>query len=208
MSTEIITKQAYELGHNNVHIADESRDFDAYLVKRPNSQDYKIEFRNVDDFEYPSHSIEFHGYESSLSITDYPYTDVHWPIMSKRMLDTLLAVGEFPYRTWDVSFVGFPDNAPAMMLEQGLSGGVRHDNEFVAVQLLEHLDIFDWENSVYRMSSLFPEEVDQIRKLVLKIPEQGLPPIFRLKVDNILLYVSPEGCAALEAENIRGVRFV
>jgi hypothetical protein len=90
----------------------------------------------------------FHGYESSLNDTDYPYENAGWPIMSKRMLNTLLSVREFPHRTWDVPFVGFPDNAPVMMLEKGLRGGVRHENEFVAVQLLEHQDIFDWETSV------------------------------------------------------------
>jgi hypothetical protein len=89
-----------------------------------------------------------------------------------------------------------------------LGSGISHDNEFVAVQLLEELDIFDWENSVYKMDSIFPDEVDQIRKLVLKVPEKGLPPIFRLTVDPVVLYISPEGRAALEAANIKGVRFV
>jgi hypothetical protein len=94
------------------------------------------------------------------------------------------------------------------MLIQELRDGVRHDNEFVAVQLLEHQDIFDLENSVYRMHSIFPDAIDRIRKLVLKVPEEGLPPIFRLKVSPVQLYVSTEGRAALEAANIKGIRFV
>jgi hypothetical protein len=208
MSTTTAIKQAYKLRHNATHIADTSREYDAYVVQWPGFLDYGLKFKDVTNFEYPSHNVEFHGYESSLSDTDYPYNDIRWPIMSKRMLSTLLEVKDFPHCTWDVPFVGFPDNAPVMMLEQGLSGGIRHDNEFVAVQLLEHLDIFDWENSVYEMDSMFPDEVDRIRKLILKVPEEGLPPIFRLKVDPILLYVSPEGRAALEAANIKGVRFV
>jgi hypothetical protein len=208
MLTTTAVKQAYKLKHDAVHIRDTSRDYDAYVVQWPEFLDYSIKFIDPESFDYPSHGVEFHGYESSLGDTDYPYNDVNWPIMSKQMLNGLLSVREFPHRTWNIPFVGFPDNAPAMMLEQGLRGGVRHDNEFVAVQLLEHLDIFDWENSVYEMHSIFPDEVDRIRKLALKVPEEGLPPIFRLKISPVQIYVSPEGRKALEIDNIRGVRFV
>jgi hypothetical protein len=207
MSTTAV-KQAYKLKHDAVHIKDTSREYDAYVVEWPEYREYGLKFCHPRNFDYPAHEVEFHGYESSLSDTDYPYENVAWPIMSKQMLNTLLAVREFPYRAWNVPFVGFADNAPEGLLREGLRGGVRHDNEFVAVQLLEHLDIFDWENSVYEMHPIFPEEVDRIRKLVLKVPEEGLPPIFRLKVDPALLYVSPEGRTALEAAKIKGIRFV
>jgi hypothetical protein len=208
MSTATLIKQAYELDHNPVNIRDTSREYDAYIVEWPEYRGYSIKFMDPDDFEYPSHDVKFQGYESSLSDTDYPYCSVSWPIMSKRMLNVLLSVKDFPHRTWNVPFVGFPDNAPEGLLIQDLRDGVHHDNEFFAVQLLEQLDIFDWENSVYRMHSIFPDEIDRIRKLVLKVPEEGLPPIFRLKVLSGQLYVSPEGRAALEEANIKGVRFV
>jgi hypothetical protein len=208
MSTTIVTEQAYELDHNPVHIRDTSREYDAYVVEWPEYREYSTKFMDPDDFDFPDHGVEFHGYESSLSDTDYPYANVSWPIMSKRMLNTLLNVKEFPHRTWDVPFVGFPDNAPELMLREGLRGGVRHDNEFVAVQLLEQLDIFDRENSTYKTYTAMPDEVMSIRKLVLKVPEEGLPPVFRLKVYPVQLYVSPEGRTALEAANIKGVRFV
>ncbi len=208
MSTTIAVKQAYELQPDAVHIADTSREYDAYIVQWPEYRDYGLKFKNLTAFEYPSHGVEFHGYESSLSDTDYPYNDLNWPIMSKRMLETLLSVREFPYRYWDVPFVGFPDDAPVMMLEEGLSGGVRHDNEFVAVQLLEQLDIFDRENSVYKDSNILSGAVNSIRKLSLHVPKDGLPPIFRLEVSPVRLYISPEGSAALDAANIKGVRFV
>jgi hypothetical protein len=207
MPTTTVVAQAYELKHDAVHIENTSREYDAYIVEWPEYRKYSTKFMDPDDFDFPDHGVEFHGYESSLSDTDYPYANVSWPIMSKRMLNTLLSIREFPHRTWDVPFVGFPDNAPEGLLREGLRDGVRHDDKFVAIQLLEQLDIFDWENSVYEMDSMFPEEVDRIRKLVLKVPEEGLPPIFRLKVYPIL-YVSPEGRAALESADVKGVRFV
>jgi hypothetical protein len=201
------TKQAYKLMHDAIHIEATSRDYDAYIVQWPEFLDYGLKFTDPDDFEYPIHGVEFQGYESSLSDTDYPYNDVRWPIVSKKMLNTLLEVKEFPHRTWNVPFIGFPDNVSDAMLEQKLSGGILHD-EFVAVQLLEQLDIFDWENSVYEEGYFDSDTVSSIRKLVLHTPEDGLPPIFRLKVSSVPLFVSPEGRAALEAANIKGVRFI
>jgi hypothetical protein len=208
MSTISAVKQAYKLKRNPLHIRDTSREHDAYIVEWPEYREYSTKFMDPDEFDFPSHGVEFHGYESSLSDTDFPYANVGWPIMSKRMLDTLLAVRKFPYRYWDIPFVGFADNAPEELLRKGLRDGVRHENEFVAVQLLEQLDIFDWKNSVYEMDEMFTDEIVEICKLVLKVPEEGLPPIFRLKVYPVTLYVSPEGRTALEAANIRGVRFV
>jgi hypothetical protein len=208
MSSIITVKQAYKLTYDLDHLEDTPRERDAYLVEFPGHLGYRGKFSKPNDFEYPTHNVEFQGYESSLSDTDYPFCDVRWPIMSKRMLNTLLTVRDFPHRTWDIPFVGFPDDTSDELLEKGIAGGIRHDNEFVAVQLLEQLDIFDWENSVYRMHSIFPDEIDRIRKLILKVSEDGLPPIFRLKVDPIQFYVSPEGRAALESANIKGVRFV
>jgi hypothetical protein len=208
MSTKTAVKQAYELDYNLSHLADTSLERDAYIVEWPEYRSYGTKFVDPDDFEYPSHGVEFQGYESFLSDTDYPYNNVSWPVMSKQMLSVLLSVRKFPHRTWDVPFVGFPDNAPEELLRKGLRDGVRHDNEFVVVQLLEQLDIFDWENSVYEMHPVFPDEVGRIRQLALKVPEEGLPPIFRLNIDPIALYVSPEGRDALEAADIKGVRFV
>jgi hypothetical protein len=207
MSTKTALKQAHELRHDAVHIEDTSREYDAYIVEWPEYREYSIKFMDPDDFEYPTHGVKFQGYESSLSDTDYPYCSVSWPIMSKRMLNVLLSVKDFPHRTWDVPFVGFPDNAPEGLLVQELRDGVHHD-EFVAVQLLEQLDIFDRENSEYKMHNVFPDEIGRIRKLVLRVPEEGLPPIFRLKVNPVPLHVSPEGRAALEAAHIKGIRFV
>jgi hypothetical protein len=208
MSTNVIAKQAYKLTNDVDHLIDTSRERDAYLVEFPNHLDYTTKFMDPDDFEYPTHRIEFQGYESILKDTDYPFCDVRWPIMSKRMLNILLSAREFPHRIWDVPFVGFPDNTSDELLEKGLSGGVRHDNEFVVVQLLEQLDIFDRENSVYRESDILPGAVNSIRKLALNVPDEGLPSIFRLKVSPVQLYVSPEGRAALEAASIKGIRFV
>jgi hypothetical protein len=206
MSTTAVIKQAYNLRHSVDHLNELSHDYDAYIVEWPEYLDYGLKFKQPNEFEYPSHGVKFQGYESCLSLTEYPFNDVSWPIMSRRMLNTLLKVREFPHRTWDIPIVGVPDNTPVKKLEKGLGGGISHDNEFVAVQLLEQLDIFDWENSIYKNSPINAKWVRDIRNLALHEPETGLPPIFRLTVAPTYLYVSPEGRAALEAAKIKGIR--
>lgn len=66
-----------------------------------------------------------------------------WPIMSKRMLDTLLSVGNFRHRAYPVVMV---DCGQIYNEELGTksSSGIEYHN-FLAVQVLEDLDIFDWE---------------------------------------------------------------
>jgi hypothetical protein len=204
--------QAYKLCYELDHLEKIQQDKDAYIVEWPEYRDYGTNFMGPADFEYPSHGVEFQGYESILSHTDYPYNNVGWPIMSRRMLYTLNSVRAFPHRIWEVPFVGFPDHTFHEHLRQGLSGGVRHDNKFAAVQLLtERLDIFDWENSVYRRyeggMAHHEGRVELIRKLALHVPPEGLPPIFRLKVRAVELFVSPEARTALEAAGIKGIEF-
>jgi hypothetical protein len=91
----------------------------------------------------------------------------------------------------------------------GLGGqrSEKEDHRFIAVQLLEHLDIFDWENSVYEPDLTRTDLVDSIDKLVLKQPQDGFPPIFRLSVYPYVLFVSGKARMALEQVGIRGVVF-
>ncbi len=207
MPITTLVKQAYRLKHDVDHLNELSHHSDAFIVEWPKYREYDNKFVEPDEFKYPSHGVKFCGYESCLNDVDYLHNNVSWPIISRRMLTTLLEVKEFPHRTWDVPFLGFPDNVSEELLRQGLSGGIRHD-EFVAVQLLDQLDIFDWENSVYTMSEALPGTISKVRKLALKEIEGGYPPIFRIKTKPVPLYVSLEGRAALEAANIKGIRFV
>lgn len=208
MSNIVATEQAYWLRHNLDHLVNATHSHDAYIVEFEGYRSYGTDFFHPDIFELPDHNLEFQGYDSILRETDFPYTNVRWPVMSKKMLNTLLSVQQFEFRCFEIPFAGFADNAPEVMLRQGLRDGVRYDDKFVAVQLGENLDIFDWEKSVYEMDDMFPKEVDRIRDLVLKVPEEGLPPIFRIAVDPVRLYVSPEAGVALEAADIKGIEFL
>jgi hypothetical protein len=157
------------------HYKEGERDqWDAYLIKFPGSD--KVRFWNAQPLNLPE-LIEFDAQTDVLGSIDYLVNALSWPIMSRRMLEVLLSVREFPHQVIPLVM----HETPVISEEVGSEGGPhirtgRVNHDYVAVQLLEHLDVFDWENSVYELDPDFPGEVDGFpEKLVLKEPESGFP---------------------------------
>jgi hypothetical protein len=202
--------RAYELSRNfddrNHYKEGERSQQDAYLVKFPGSD--KVRFWNAQPLKLLE-PVEFDAQTDVLGRIDYLANALSWPIMSKRMLDVLRSVRDFPHQVIPLVM----HETPVLSKEVGREGGPyirtgKVSHEYVAVQLLEHLDVFDWENSVYEVDPDFPGELDgSPKKLVLKEPKNGFPPLFRTKPLEARLYVSAEGRAALEIADIRGLRF-
>jgi hypothetical protein len=208
--TAIKTHQAYELyessSHREGYGETELPDYDAWLITE--SIDWttiKYSFWKPNLIHVPDH-IEFMCVWEFLQVNDlsrtrvtnYPHNRQGWPIMSKRMLEVLLSVQEFPHQV-----------IPIAMLSDHADSDEKN-YEFVAVQLLEHQDVFDWEKSVYERDPELPNCIESLEKLVLKETNGGFPPLFRIATVPLRtrLYVSLEGKAALEAAGIRGVNFV
>jgi hypothetical protein len=161
------------------------------------------------EMHIPESAKYWWGVESVLREIDYPYCKYgSWPIMSKRMLEVLLSVRDFPHQTIAIDI---KDATQVADVERGIGlkdSGI-HNHNFVIVQLLEQLDIFDWEQSVYEPSKISSSSfaVGEIKKMVLKEPETGFPSLFRVTTDATKLYVSAAARAALEAAGIGGVKF-
>ncbi|WP_163993683.1 imm11 family protein [Pyxidicoccus caerfyrddinensis] len=100
------------------------------------------------------------------------------------------------------------------------------DVEFLPVTLVDHQkdvvsrdyfimnvvagrDVIDLERSTVDMSSILPEDIDDVSELVLKddIPEEG-PKVFRPKHLRIYTMVDPTVQAALTAAGLTGVKFL
>jgi hypothetical protein len=219
-----VVHQAYELDHKLVY-PNSDFDHEAWIVQFPGWNNVLSGFAApqviemcgmeaferreqradglwyVNQFRLPEH-VEFETVGDIIHHTDYPYCKPRWPIMSKRMLDTLLSVREFPHQTIPITMIDCEVVHKPELGRNEKSGEEIHD--FVAVQLLEHLDIFDWERSDYKPDPAMP----RVDRLVLRVPEGGLPPLFRVKKRETYLYVSPEGRAALESAAIQGVDFL
>ena len=191
-----ICNKNYILNWDSSHFVD--LDSDAWLVKFPGYEN--IQLALLREYNLPER-IEFDAIFDVIQRSDFPINDVGWSIMSQKMLDILLSIGSFPHRV-----------IPLVMVDCEVigSGGKRSEKEnhrFIAVQLLEHLDVFDWENSVYEPDPTIKDLVDSIDKLVLKQPKDGFPPIFRLSVYPYVLFVSGKARMALEQAGIKGVDF-
>jgi hypothetical protein len=163
--------------HWNLDHLIDGADVDAWLRDFPNAPEESTFWRIKDDLNLPER-VEFDAIGEVFETIDYPYTDVRWPIMSKRMLETLLSVGDFNHRAYPLVMVDCEvidyaeDSSP-------IKSSIEYHNFFV-VQILEDLDIFDWDNSVYTRDSEAPQVLDSVQKLALKEPAGGFPPLFRV----------------------------
>jgi hypothetical protein len=201
MKQDICNKN-YILSWDLDHLID--LDNDAWLVKFPGYEN--IGLCLLREYNLPER-IEFDAVFDAIQSSDYPINNIDWNIMSQKMLNTLLSVGDFQYKAIPIVMV---DCEVVMVDDEAIGRSNRsekEDHRFIAVQLLEHLDIFDWENSVYEPDPTITDLVDSIDKLVLKQPQDGFPPIFRLSVYPYVLFVSGKARMALEQVGIRGVVF-
>jgi hypothetical protein len=152
--------------------------------------------------------ITFMGFDNLLAHTDYPYFSGmgFWPIISKKMLTTLLLAKDFPHQVIPI-IIKRANTFLQIEKENILS---TNSCDFVILQLLEHLDCLDMDKSEY---TCVPYNSNPsinrliVHKMVLKEPENGFPPIFRVKENEISLYVSTEAKKALEKAGIQGLDF-
>ena len=147
--------------------------------------------------------VELTGFFPTLLETDMPIMRPQLPLVSRKLLETLRSVGDFTHRALatrikdDVESSGGEPNYPVG----------RTTDQYVLIQVLEHLDILDLEHSRYSSHNERTGSVTGLEKAVLTIPAAGVPPLFRLRAARTHLLVSAAGRAALEASGIRGVRF-
>ncbi len=198
-----MSETAYQLRRDVKHLID--HDHDAWLLHKFDGWQ-NISFDMLKSYEnvLPD-ELEFGATFDTLAWNDYPTNNVYWPIMSTKMVDTLHSVGSFAHRT-----------IPIIMLDKRLGGFVdgkpvprdTENHDYVVLQLLEHSDFFDWENSTYEIDPDYPDYPENVSSLKLKTRPQGFPPLFRLSISPTYLFVSESAKLALEAANIGGVKFV
>lgn len=157
--------------------------------------------------------IDFVGFlDDRLHQTDFLYTDDSdlIPIISKRMLYVLRSVGEFPYKTISTRIYdyGFQNQGENDSEGCTIPPAGEFNEDYVSLQLLEHVDGIDYERTEFRASTnpdIFPP---YISNLVLREPVGGFPPIFRLaKKRTTYILVSPAAKEALEESDIKGIHF-
>lgn len=196
---------AYDLLHDSSQIED--ADDDAILVPF-DGQDQVCGWVGTRACVVPKPVL----FEANFQVTqqsDFPCNDVDWPIMSSRMIEILRTVGDFPHRLVPVRLIDRSVQGPARYLSDGRLRLEAVDDRFAAVQLIEHLDVVDWERSVFERDQIGPSIVlYSFDKLILLEPPGGLPPLFRVPAQKGLLLVSADARRALEEAGIRGITFM
>lgn len=203
------TEQAYRLKYNLDRFegyGEGEYDCDAELIEDRSSSSIERRFFSKPKPINIDGEIKLQGLLSDLEGIDYLYTKPTLPIISKRMLYVLKAIRDFPHQEIPVVIEDDAADFDRELKQWVLSGRV--NNNYVAVNILEHLDIFDRKNSIYKLGILDSNEVRAVTKLALHEPEEGLPPLFKLKVMPYDLFVSPEAKLALEESGITGIDFI
>jgi hypothetical protein len=209
--TNVMTgsQQVFELQISLMHregLAEYSQaDYDATVVKFPCWDYVCAAFWQPKQLNLPE-PIGFDANHDSLQTTDYVYNKEQWPILSKQMLSTLLSVGLFSHQV-----IPLVMNDTALKYDVNLKQWIRTSNknhDFIALQLLEQLDIFDFKNSVYQRSSRNPALLTRLDKLVFSEPNNGFPPLFRVQALPRRLFISAPAKTALEAAGIRGIQYI
>lgn len=203
VTTLSMTQQVFELSWS-ANFVDDDLDHESWLREFPDIEE--PEFWRAQEINLSEgKSIEFESPGDILQDVDWPYNDKGWPLMSLKMLNILLSVREFPHQALPVIMTD-----TTLYWDEGRQRGFQSDDKnhnFILLNLLEELDIFDWENSIYEPDELTPQYPCWVKKMVFKVPENGFPSIFKVSTHPARLYVSAEARTALEAANIKGVKF-
>ncbi len=196
---------AYRLFWDTKHLG--KTDEDATLVPFK-GKEYVCGWIGTEPLQVPDPVL----FEANFKVTrqsDYPCNDVNWPLMSPRMIEVLRSVGDFPHRLVPVRLVDHKVRRAARYVPDGSLRPEVMDDRFAAVQLTEHIDVVDWERSVFERDQIGPGIVfHSFDKLILREPSGGFPPLFRIPASKGLLLVSARARRALEAAGIVGIKFL
>jgi hypothetical protein len=184
--------------------------YDAALVPFDGSDlfDY-VMFETDEIFGYPV-PVEFQGLLKTVRQTDYPVTRPSLPLMSKRMVEVLESVGSFPHnilptRITDGVIGRSLSNKDAHYNEQGNLKPEFYTDDYVLIQLTEHLDVMDLERSEYESYDSELNLVKFVDKFVFKDIGRDFPPIFCLIHRPGILFLSEAAKEALETAGMKSL---
>lgn len=192
---------AYEIDWDMTHLRSDV--YDASLV-RFEGWEYVVSWYTTRHVAVPE-VIDFLADFSITQHSDFPCNDENWPLMSSRMIQIIRGVGDFPHRVIPVRLINRDVPRSKRHRRDGSLRPEVVDDRFAAVQLLQHIDVVDWQQSEFVRSQVNPEKVSHFDKLVLREPPGGLPPLFRVPANVGHLFASVATYEALQAAGTRGV---
>lgn len=186
------------------HLGDVERD--AFLVPFEGSNVMGSKLMGTKNVDLPE-KIFFEADFTVIPGIDFPIVDLSINVMSRRMLSVLLSVGKINYRAVPAVMVDYTYLGERFESPGKLKKDVPVNQDYAVIQLMEFTDAFDYDLSDYKQDEVFPEKVGQINKLVLKEPEGGFPPVFKLAECRRYLFITEKAKDALLSNEIQGCVF-
>jgi hypothetical protein len=150
--------------------------------------------------------VEFQGLLSTIRQTDFPAAEDGWPLMSKRMLAVLESVGPFPHRVLPARIIegriGRSLAEDPRYDEQGKLKPDFYTDDYVLLQLTEHLDAVDLDRSIYDIYHTDVKMISGLSKPIFRDIGQEYPPIFRCTQSPVDIFITEKAKRALEFAGI------
>ena len=180
--------KVYELNWEFDHLLDMNED--CSVVPFEGLENFRFQLGGIDVFTPPNGIVLQGNFKVIPQNTDYPIVDIAIPLMSKKMI--LLIEHNSQVRLNKVDATIIDDTFLGEIYDKAgnLSRDVKKNNEYQFVQILEYVQAFDYDSSIFKPLRSNPEKVGVINKLVFKEPIQGFPSIFRIAEKPSMLFVS------------------
>ncbi|MFV0541355.1 MAG: hypothetical protein ACK5MZ_08990 [Aestuariibaculum sp.] len=195
----------YILKHDFTHSGDPERD--AFHVPFQYSDRASTIFLNPKYKDKLPNVIYFQANFNLIPEFDYPLTDLNIPVISDQMLQVLKGVRAFesfevPVVMFDDTFLGDRFNS-----DGSLKLEVKKVESYQALIIVNRESVFDFDNSEFTPSTIDPSKPGIISRIVLRKPENGFSPIFRIPETPSTLFISHAAKEALEAAEVKGCVF-
>jgi hypothetical protein len=197
--------KVYKLLHEYEHLVD--MDFDATSEPFENKDTIGYDMMNIIPFDMPNKIYLRANFNVVPNNTDYPITDLTFPIFSKNVLDLLNRIQKIEIASFPTIMIDDKFSDDYLDQNRDVHSELNLDASFFAIQFLELSNVFDYTNSLFKPMRSNPELPGIIKKLVLKEPENGFPPLFKIEESLSSIFVSQEAKEALELHSIKGCIF-
>ncbi len=178
---------------------------DLLIVDRPFSKRFTIFDEKPIDLPIP---VVYSGYPPVVRTLDFPVTDNSWLVMSSKMLAVLKGVGEFRHFEFPAVITDYRHLPENWRDKNGNFFDEMVIDGYFVIQLLERMDILDYEKSKYELDVDNPGVLGRVEEYVFRIPPAGLPPLFYIKGEPVKTFISYQARLALKAAGITGVQYV
>jgi len=197
--------EVFKLTYDYIRIDDSLKD--AYHIPFEHSNKSSSMFLNKKYIGRLPKLIYFESNFNTIPKTDFPLNDLNIPIMSDRLIKLILSTGRINFKS--VPVIMLDDTYLEKKFDDSglLFKNVKRIDSYQAIMLLDRINCFDYEKSIYESSELNPKIPGYIKKVVLKISGLSLPPIFRINESPSTLFISDNLKNIMVENKIMGCEF-